>query len=253
MERAGKLLENFFGPALMKTALFSDIHSNLEALEAAVGHAEKSGIRRFAVLGDTIGYGANPNECFEWVLKHADVLLIGNHEKALTDPVVRYCFSGVAGTALDWTERKMDKKLIAKTKEMDLVKIEGETTFAHSSPDRPDQFRYIWKAEDARPSFSEMKTQVCFVGHTHVPACFFENGDGGKLKPGVIKLPEHEKMILNPGSVGQPRDEDPRLSYGIFDEEARTFEIVRLEYDNRKAAEKIRKAGLPAYLADRLL
>ncbi len=237
----------------MKLALFSDIHSNLEALETAEAHARKSGVERFAVLGDTIGYGANPNECFEWVLGHVDILLAGNHELALTDPVMRYSFAGIAATALDWTREKMDKKLIGKTKEISFFKIESDMTFAHSSPDQPEKFRYLWGPEDARRSFPEMKNQVCFVGHTHVPACFFENGDGGRLRPGTIQLPEHEKAILNPGSVGQPRDEDPRLAYGIYDDKARTFEIVRLEYDNRKAADKIRKAGLPAYLADRLL
>ncbi len=237
----------------MKLALFSDIHSNLEALEAAASDAEKRGITRVAVLGDSIGYGANPNECFEWVLGHADILLIGNHEKALTDVEMRGYFSGAAGIAIDWTAKKMDKKLIKQTTDMAFKEIKEGMTFTHSSPDNPENFRYIWGPEDAKPSFKVMENQVCFVGHTHVPACFFEKGEGGGLRPGVIDLPKDEKIILNPGSVGQPRDHDSRLSYGIFDDQAWTFEIVRLEYDNQKAADKIRKAGLPRFLADRLL
>jgi len=107
---------------------------------------------------------------------------------------------------------------------------------------------------DAVPSFREMETPVCFVGHTHVPGCFCEMARSAeRLEPGMTEIAAGTKYILNPGSVGQPRDGDPRTAFGIYDDEKRTFELVRLDYDNEKAAQKIRKAGLPAYLADRLL
>lgn len=238
----------------MPFALFSDIHANLEALETAESFAKKRGLTRFIVLGDTVGYGANPNECFEWALKNAETVLMGNHEKAVTDIGLREFFAPIAAEAIAWTASVMDPKLIKQTLDLIYKKVEKTMTFTHSSPDEPEKFRYIRNLSDAKPSFENMENNLCFIGHTHVPSCFFEKTNAAEtLKPGILRVPKNEKVILNPGSVGQPRDRDPRLSFGIFDEAAWTFEIVRLEYDAQKAARKIRKAGLPAYLADRLL
>ncbi len=238
----------------MKTALFSDIHANLEALEKAVSHAASLGASRFVILGDSVGYGANPNECFEWVLAHGNIVLMGNHEKALTDIGLRLNFSPMAAEAIEWTAGRMDTVLIGKALKLELTRSEKDVTFVHSSPGRPEDFSYLLKYEDAVPAFKQMKTRICFIGHTHIPACFCELTQSAEnLKPGIFKIPEKGKVILNPGSVGQPRDKDPRLAFGIYDDELQTFEIIRLEYDNQKAAEKIRKAGLPKYLADRLL
>lgn len=238
----------------MRLALFSDIHSNLEALETAVAYVQNAEIKRVIVLGDTIGYGADPNECFQWVLQHADVLLIGNHEKALTDLKLRKDFSPIAAEAIAWTAKKMDPELVRRTPDLAYQRIEKQMTFVHGSPDDPEEFRYLFNLRDAEPSFAKMENSLCFVGHTHVPSCFCEKQKtAAALKPGILQVPRNEKVILNPGSVGQPRDQDPRLSFGIFDDQAWTFEIVRLEYNNLKAADKIRKAGLPASLAERLL
>lgn len=238
----------------MKLALFSDIHANLEALEKAVSHVSSLKISRFAVLGDTVGYGANPNECFEWALGKSSVLLMGNHEKALTDVVLRSGFNRAAAEAIEWTAGRMDTQLIGKSMKLDWTSTEKDMTFVHSSPEKPETFPYLFSYEDAAPAFKALKTRICFAGHTHLPSCICElSKTSERLKPGIFKLPEKGKVILNPGSVGQPRDNDPRLSFGIFDDEEMTFEIVRLEYDNQKTADKIRKAGLPAYLADRLL
>ena len=238
----------------MKTALFSDIHANWDALKTAVEYAEGQGIRQFAVLGDSIGYGANPNECLDWVLQHASVNLMGNHEKALMDPALRKWFNPLAAQTITWTESVVEKKFAEKIRDFPYLKSSKEITFTHGSPDDPEKFRYLMSFGDASHSFRAFKGWICFVGHTHVPGCFCEHARSATyLKPGVMELSNSERYILNPGSVGQPRDYDPRLSFGIFDDEKKTFEIVRLEYDNQAAAQKIRKAGLPAYLADRLL
>lgn len=206
------------------------------------------------VLGDTVGYGANPNECFEWVMGNASAVLMGNHEKALTDIELRLHFSPMAAAAIEWTAERMDTKLIAQSMKLEFKRIEKDVTFVHSSPAEPENFPYLWKYEDAVCAFKQMDTRICFIGHTHIPACFCElTKTADNLKPGIFKLPAKGKVILNPGSVGQPRDEDPRLAFGVFDDEAQTFEVIRLEYENQKAAQKIRKTGLPRYLADRLL
>lgn len=238
----------------MRLAIFSDIHANLESLETAVQHAQSQKVEAYAVLGDTVGYGANPNECFEWVLSHAAVNLMGNHEKAVKDPILRESFTPYAHEAIIWTEAKMDKGFKTQIDSLPYLKIDKGLSFAHGSPDCPEKYRYLLSFKDAEPSFRHFEGRVCFVGHTHVPSCFCQQARSlAHLASGVLKLDPQERYILNPGSVGQPRDQDPRLAYGIFDAEKETFEIVRLPYDNIKAANKIRKAGLPRYLADRLL
>ena len=239
----------------MRFAVFSDIHANWEALEQAAAHSESLGIRKWVVLGDTIGYGANPNECFRWAQDHAAFHLMGNHEKAIVDPSIRSWFQDTARIAIEWTAQEMDPALKKEIEAMTYLKTEGGLTFAHSSPDNPEDFRYILSERDAEVSFKRSEARICFIGHTHVPACFVETKKelSSYLAPGKLKLDPQERYLLNPGSVGQPRDRDPRLSFGIFDEAEGTFEIVRLPYDNQKAAAKIRRAGLPAYLADRLL
>ncbi len=238
----------------MRYAILSDVHANLEALETAVDHAKKQKIDSWVVLGDTVGYGANPNECFEWAIRNAQVYVVGNHEKAVIDPALREWFNPEARQAIIWTDGKMSETFKKEIAGLTYLRVENKITFAHGSPYQPEVFHYLTSFQKAQPSFQTMETPVCFVGHTHVPCCFCESRQTAEvLAPGVRKLEAKERYILNPGSVGQPRDSDPRLAFGIYDDEQYTFEIVRLPYNNVKAADKIRKAGLPAYLADRLL
>lgn len=238
----------------MRYAILSDIHSNLEALEKATGYLSDKQIEKYVVLGDTVGYGANPNECFDWAVKNAGIYILGNHELAVIKPEIREWFSEFAFEAIVWTAEVMTEKLKKEIKPLPYLKIADKMTFAHGSPDKPEEFHYVFNYEDAKPSFRQIQHDICFIGHTHVPCCFCEARQSVEhLKPGILHLKKGDRYILNPGSVGQPRDQDPRLSFGIYDSEKLTFEIVRLPYDNEKAADKIRKAGLPAYLADRLL
>ncbi len=237
----------------MRYALFSDIHANWEALETAFLHSKTQKIDRYAVLGDTLGYGANPNECIAWVLEHAKIYVMGNHEKAVWDKALRELFNPMAAEAIEWTEKVLRKDLAARIRDLGYLHIENNLIFTHGNPVEPENFQYLFNYQDAEPSFKMMRCPVCFVGHTHVPACFSEKEKSvSYLKPGILKVDAMSRVILNPGSVGQPRDQDPRLAYGIYDDKKQTFEIVRLEYDNQRAAKKIRDAGLPGFLADRL-
>ncbi len=238
----------------MRHAVLADIHSNWEALETALHYLKKQKIDEYWVLGDTVGYGANPNECFGWMIQNAQVTLAGNHERAVVDPEVLEWFNPDAREAAEWTARTLKPEYRKKIEELPYLHINLFGTIAHGSPDHPRKFRYLLSFEDARPSFDAFETPLCFVGHTHISSIFCEGTQSaGALTPGSYALERNERYILNPGSVGQPRDGDPRLGFGIFDDRQWTFEIVRLEYDNQKAAAKIRKAGLPAFLADRLL
>ena len=238
----------------MRVALLSDIHSNWEALEAALDYAAGQKIDETWVLGDTVGYGANPNECLEWVIKNARQSILGNHEEALAEPKTLEWFSGDARRAIQWTAAVLKPEFLAEIKKLRYLYTSENITLAHGSPDKPEEYRYLFSSRDAVPSFRAFETPLCFIGHTHVPSIFSEySGRAGYLKPGVYSLDREHRYILNPGSVGQPRDRDPRLAFGIFDEDNWTFEVVRLQYDNQKAAEKIRQAGLPVTLAARLL
>ena len=238
----------------MRHAVFSDIHSNWEALEQALEYLKKHRVDEIWVLGDSVGYGASPNECFGWVIGNARAALVGNHELAVVDPRLREWFNPDARTAIEWTAEALEQKCKEKIPGLPYLHITTSATMAHGSPDRPEEFRYLFSAKDAWPAFHAFETALCFVGHTHIPSLFLESeGTVRYLPPGHYELQRNERYILNPGSVGQPRDRDPRLSFGIFDDQKWTFDLVRLEYDNQKAAAKIRKAGLPAFLADRLL
>jgi len=238
----------------MRHAILSDIHSNWEALETASEYLKKQKIDETSVLGDTVGYGADPNECFDWMMRHARVAVLGNHEKAMVDPAILEWFSEEARAAAIWTAGVLKREYQEKIHGLRYLHLNSFSTMAHGSIYEPDKFHYLFSFGDARKSFYTMETPLGFVGHTHVPTLFSESSESVRyLNPGVYELERNERYLLNPGSVGQPRDRDPRLSLGIFDDKQWTFELVRLEYDNRKAADKIRKAGLPAHLADRLL
>lgn len=238
----------------MRYAVFSDIHSNWEALAAALEYLSKEKIREYWVLGDSVGYGANPNECLSWVLKNSRAHVMGNHEQATIDPLLRDWFNDDARTAIDWTAAVLKGEYKKEIAGLRYLYITPSATLVHGSPHEPEEFHYLFSGSDAYSSFQAFETPVCFVGHTHIPSRFTESsGEAEYLPPGRYPLKKRERYILNPGSLGQPRDRDPRLSFGIFDDKDWSFEVVRLKYDNQKAAAKIRKAGLPSYFATRLL
>ncbi len=238
----------------MRYAILTDIHANLEALEKAVDAAERRGLDQWVVLGDTIGYGANPNECYDWVMQNAAINLMGNHEKALLDQTLRVHFSEPARLAIDWTEQVLAAKYKEHIAKLPYTAATEKVTFVHASLNEPKDFHYLLSFSEAEPSFRLLKTPVCVFGHTHLPTCFEEVARSSRmLPPGTLEMEPGRRYILNPGSVGQPRDRDPRLAFGMLDDEAMTFEVMRLHYDNQRTARKIRTAGLPVYLADRLL
>lgn len=238
----------------MRCAVFADIHGNLEALETALEYASKRQLSKFMVLGDSIGYGANPNECLDWALRNAGMHVLGNHEAAVIDGKVRERFTASAREAIEWTAQRLRPELLAKVQDLPYLQGDQGVTLAHGTTHSPEEFHYLFDESDAYKSFLALRTPVGFVGHSHVP-CFFaeEERAGGSLKEGVLKLRKKDRYLLNPGSIGQPRDRDPRLSFGIFDDSELSFEIVRLPYDNKKASQKILAEGLPATLAYRLL
>lgn len=238
----------------MRHALISDIHANLEALEVALNDIRAKSIERIYCLGDVVNYGANPNECLKLVRDAAPVIIRGNHEAALVSEEIASTFNPYARDALEWTREQLPEEDRRSLSRLPLTYAQGEWMLVHGTVEQPENFDYLFDAADASRNFRHFSgCRICFFGHTHVPLLFSEkNRQAFHLSPGKVELAREDRYIINVGSVGQPRDLDPRLGYMIFDDEDFSIEFVRLFYDYKVAARKILKMGLPSFLADRL-
>ena len=230
----------------MKIGLISDIHGNLEALTAVLRSLEERKVDRLYCLGDVVGYGANPSECLELVREKAEILLLGNHDAAAAGIESLEHFNPYAREAAIWTQRILSAEQRHFLAGLPYEEIRGEMHLVHSAPARPQEWEYLFSDLDAHHQFPFAKGRDCFVGHSHLPGEYWEGAAVGSRENAA-------RRIINIGSVGQPRDGDSRLCYVIFDEESRKVQFVREEYDLEAATRKILEAGLPPYLAQRLL
>ena len=249
-------------------AFISDLHSNLEALEVALHDIESQGVDTIVCLGDVIGYGASPFEVCKLVQEKCSVTLQGNHDAALLDDQDAIGFNERALRAIDWTRQKLDPEkeehwpiwdwLGSLVPSMELAPNGFEAMqIVHASPREP-LAEYLMptlaaNSERVVANFKAAHHRLTFYGHTHHPG-WFEEGEAFQKATGhdaTLNLKADKRYLVNVGSVGQPRDSDPRLCYVLFDGE--TLRWRRLEYDNTKAATRIQEAGLPDTLAARLL
>lgn len=229
----------------MKTAVISDIHGNLEALQATLESIDAMDIGRTVCLGDIVGYGADPDACVELIQKRNIPSVIGNHDMAVTGGLSTENFSILARSAAEWTRSVISKEHASYLAGLPYTIERDDALFVHSSPDLPNFFRYILNQNDAALSFDAFDTGICFIGHTHRPSVFCEDGSSAVVSKG-------NRFIVNVGSVGQPRDGDRRACFLVFDHEQFSIEYFRVDYDIESAASKIIAAGLPQKLADRL-
>ena len=238
----------------MQLALISDIHANLEALTAVLAHCDEQGVDKIICLGDVVGYGASPVECLELVIDRCAVILMGNHEYAALGLVSTDSYNEVARTMTEWTRRLLSDKELHLMADLPMDHTEGKMHFVHSSPFEPDRWHYIVSPESALLAFQHLEGRICFFGHSHVPMVFEENPSGlPYCYPGesfVIK-PE-KRYLVNIGSVGQPRDNDPRASYVIVDTDAQDCWFHRVAYDISSTQERMAQAELPEPLISRL-
>jgi diadenosine tetraphosphatase ApaH/serine/threonine PP2A family protein phosphatase len=239
----------------MKTFFFSDVHGNLEALRAVLDDALRRGYDSAVCLGDIVGYSADPEECVRTVSRiPGGSSVLGNHDAAVLDPALRSFLNAAAQAGVRYSESALSAESLEYLKSLPLT-IESADGYlaAHSSPHKPEEWFYVLEAMEAREALRAMTRPLAFIGHTHYAAV--HDGRGTMLELAAGK-PFHfrpgEKYIVNVGSVGQPRDGDPRAAYVIFDADARAVELFRVEYDVETAALKILEAGLPAMLADRI-
>jgi diadenosine tetraphosphatase ApaH/serine/threonine PP2A family protein phosphatase len=241
----------------MRVALISDVHANLPALEAVLRHAEaRRALDQVWSLGDLVGYGPHPGECLALLRRYPFLSVVGNHDLAATGDLDTGEFNPDAAAAVAWTARRLTEGERAFLRGLPLVRLEGEFTLVHGSLRHP-VWEYILGAEAARAHLARQQTPYGLVGHTHVPMLCVEPAP--RQTP-VVRWPEdgeavmltEQRLIINPGGVGQPRDGDPRAAYAILDLAARTVTFHRVDYDIARTQQAMREAGLPWWLILRL-
>jgi len=247
----------------MRWALFSDIHGNLEALEVVLDAIRKAKVDRMVCLGDLVGYGASPNECVDLVRASGAATIAGNHDHAALGLLDISEFNDHARAAILWTQEAITPSTAEWLREREMVVVEPGLRIAHASPGNPDHWNYILTPIDADCEFPKFDEPVCFVGHSHVPGLFVLGPapDGTNftfsresMLPAnePVTLPVGQRAIVNVGSVGQPRDRDPRAAWVLYDDATGTVILNRLSYDIEAAQARILDAGLPPFLAYRL-
>jgi predicted phosphodiesterase len=240
----------------MRIAIISDIHGNYEALEAVFSDATIQKVDEIVCLGDIVGYGANPNECIDLVKKKCPVCILGNHDAAAIGLLSTDHFNVHAKIAIDWTVENLAEEKKTFLRSLPLKKTLEERTFVHATPYDPNMWYYITSLEEAAFNFQFFSTTFCFVGHTHIPIIIVLENEkevyvhqGSSVNWGGMS---HARFLINTGSVGQPRDRNPKSCYGILDTEAKTFAFRRIDYDIAKAQGKMRKIKMPDFLVTRL-
>jgi len=239
----------------VRYGIFSDIHSNLEALEAVIKAYGREGIDTYFCGGDIVGYGSDLHECIEKTGQIASVIVAGNHDWAAVDQFSSDYFNSFARQALLWTKERLNPREKSFLESLKFVYENEDLTLVHGTLDNPQDFDYMLDSLTAEETFKLMQAAVCFVGHSHVPGIFIRDKHSQIHYPEELSVevrPKHS-YIVNVGSVGQPRDGDPRAAYCVYDTAKRQIQVKRVEYDAEAAREKIIRAGLPEYLGNRLL
>jgi len=240
----------------MRVLIVSDIHSNYTALETVLVVA--GSVDQLWNLGDTIGYGPRPNECTTAMQNYADVMISGNHDLACLGKIDLSDFNPDARTANIWNGEQLQPNNRALLDVLPPMReVDERFLVAHGSPREP-VWEYLLSRQQAEDNFELFEHQVCLIGHSHVPLIFRQHPDGHCDEPILgdadltLDLVEGYRYLLNPGSVGQPRNQDPRAAYAILDTEANTFQFKRIEYDIAQTQHQMRDANLPVALIRRL-
>jgi diadenosine tetraphosphatase ApaH/serine/threonine PP2A family protein phosphatase len=238
------------------TAFISDIHGNLDALEVVLADLAAQGVDRTVCLGDIVGYGPEPNPCVKRVSERCQHTVIGNHDVAALGRMDTLGFNDYARAASDWTMNALDEESRKFLSDLPLELLLDGMRLVHASPLDPDRWTYILSYQEARRQFAAFAEHLCFVGHSHLPVVIEEwDGEINALSfPEDIPLRLHRdrRYLVNVGSVGQPRDRDPRTGYVWYDDSLDAVMLRRLEYPIAAVQKKILDAGLPPFLAQRL-
>jgi len=234
----------------MSIAIISDIHSNLEALQAAFKYIDAHQIKSVYCLGDSVGYGPDPNECLSLIRDRCTMVLLGNHDYTAVNLDNLDYFNTYAREAILWTHQVLADNWKDYLKNLPLTYSEKTLRFVHASPDHPTRWNYVLSLFEAQAQMRVYSERLCFIGHSHVPVIFGNREIYGMTQH---EFAEDERYIINVGSVGQPRDGDARLCFVEYDEDRNAIQYIRLEYDVRATYNKIMGHHLPHHLAERLL
>jgi predicted phosphodiesterase len=238
----------------MRIAFFSDVHSNLEALRAVLDDAKEQKVEKFYFLGDAVGYGPDPNECVKIVRDLSQICLYGNHDYAALGLMNISYFNPYAAEAIRWTQRNLSTESRELFRDFKMTAKVDDIFLVHGTPRNPEGWDYLLDLADAEYNFPAFEEEVCLVGHSHVPVFFKKRGEERALVSWEVELSLEDgwRYIINIGSVGQPRDRDPRAAYLIYDEAEGGLFLRRVEYDFTITQRKMAARGLPSYLYERL-
>jgi predicted phosphodiesterase len=236
----------------MKYAIIADIHANLEAFQVVLEDAEKINCTHYACLGDVVGYNANPKECLDKVREMKMPCVKGNHDEYCSGENDLEGFNPHATAAIHWTRDQLTDEDRGWLRDLRYFRLVANFSIVHATLDGPGRWGYVFNKLEASASFTYQNTSVCFFGHTHVPVAFVRDSAvrGGTYSK--FRVEPGKKYSVNVGSVGQSRDGVPKATYVIYDMDLGTIELRRLDYDMETTMAKIRAAGLPERLAERL-
>lgn len=236
----------------MRYAVIADIHANLEAFQVVLNDSKEQKCTHYCCVGDVVGYNANPKECLDTIREMGMPCVKGNHDEYCSSEEELDGFNPHAAEAVNWTRKQLSKEDRQWLRDLKYVRLVASFSMVHATLDGPQRWGYVFDKLMAAASFTYQNTQVCFFGHTHVPVAFVRDSvvRGGTYSK--FKVEPGKKYFVNVGSVGQPRDGNPKAAYVVYDLDESTIELRRLDYDIPKAQKKIMEAGLPQRLADRL-
>lgn len=242
-----------FAGGHLRYAVISDVHSNAEALRSVLRDIKKRQVRDIFFLGDAVGYGPEPNESVRLLKSECKTIIAGNHDWGVLGLTATGTFNEYARTALAWTKGALtaNNYEILRTSPLKSEISGMDITLVHATPCEPENWHYLLTLTDAEINFKYMHTDICFIGHSHRPF-IIEMSAAGELKTNKQEMHKTKgsKYIVNAGSVGQPRDGDPRACYALADES--TIELVRVDYNIHATQEKMSAVGLPHMLIERL-
>lgn len=241
--------------ARLRYGILSDVHSNLEALQAVIAEIDAVGIDALLCLGDIVGYGPSPNECCDLLRQRGVVAIAGNHDEAAATGTGAERFNPMAGEAIAWTREQLTEENRAYLAGLPRERRVDGFAMVHGAP--VHHFEYIMDVRDAQRAFELSTDALTFVGHSHVAEVYYQEPGGRTfqqrlLHGGRIDIVAEFRYIINVGSVGQPRDRNPQASFAVFDDAARAVEIRRVTYDIERVRERIAQASLPPTLSERL-
>ena len=236
----------------MKYAIIADIHANLEAFQTVLDDIKSQNISQIVCLGDVVGYNANPKECLKIVQDLNLPCVKGNHDEYCSSEDQLEGFNPHAAEAVHWTRNQLSTEDRQWLRDLKYSRMVANFTIVHATLDVPQRWGYVFDKLAAAASFPYQNTQVCFFGHTHVPVAFMRDTvvRGGTYSK--FKIDPTKKYFVHVGAVGKPRDNNPKAAYVVYDLDGGTIELRRLDYDIPKTQQKIRDAGLPERLAERL-